>query len=726
VLLAVSVQDLRPNPQDTSAFYLANMYQIFADPNFTLPRTSIPSTVAIPTPFSPPTYAVWVNSLWFLSLVISLSCALLAMSLRQWARRFIRLTRREGYTPEERARTRAFFSRGIENMHVPWAVEALPAMLHLSFFLFFSGLLIFLFNINHSAFISVASCIGVFSFLYGWITFLPIFWPNSPYYGPLSPAAWLLYAALRSALFLLHTTLRLALRQPQAALRSARLQLQAALRSARLQLQAALQSALLQLRAALQSPLIRVVFFIIYGSPKEPQNPSRSLAWRYGYRMSTGLWKVADEVVARDGSCKTDVDILGWTMKNALGEDNKLEKFFQAIPGLLQSKKSGISAKNLADLGVFWDALDSFLRRTLSSDSVIDSVKSFRLDTYFKIIGIFEHKPKFISEVLRFILRRFSGQLPQTIKRTNILARWCSSRNNHIALAARCVVASILQSSEERDRHWLTLARDRLGIPKRVLCDIIHRDEHSVSLAIFIQMTEQILQTETWIHDLLMSLSNFDARKASSGLRNEFCDLWNRIIRQAMTQGFDSDPVYVLRAIYPVYAALHNDVEDYSPHQIPPEPSWDLECKIPAHHQNRTDPRSTQHGDPETASPHPSCLETQLIPCGSTVPQQAEDVDLVLRPSLSIEYPLPQSQRPPSAPPTTDLVNNPLQIVSVTHPSVHESIQIVALDLIRLASMEVSHLLRQSQSSADATSVSVQQQLGNFPDTSSPITPALT
>jgi Family of unknown function (DUF6535)/non-SMC mitotic condensation complex subunit 1, N-term len=36
---AVSVQDLKPNPQDNSAFYLANIYQLLADP--TISRESI-------------------------------------------------------------------------------------------------------------------------------------------------------------------------------------------------------------------------------------------------------------------------------------------------------------------------------------------------------------------------------------------------------------------------------------------------------------------------------------------------------------------------------------------------------------------------------------------------------------------------------------------------------------------------------------------------------------
>ncbi|KAH9971313.1 hypothetical protein BGW80DRAFT_1143582, partial [Lactifluus volemus] len=86
VLLAVSIQDLRPNPQDTAAFYLANIYQLLADPNIS--RASIPATPATLPPFSPPRYAIWVNSLWFLSLVISLTSALLATLLQQWARRY--------------------------------------------------------------------------------------------------------------------------------------------------------------------------------------------------------------------------------------------------------------------------------------------------------------------------------------------------------------------------------------------------------------------------------------------------------------------------------------------------------------------------------------------------------------------------------------------------------------------------------------------------------------
>ncbi|KAH9956670.1 hypothetical protein BGW80DRAFT_1187111, partial [Lactifluus volemus] len=85
-LLTVSVQDLKPSSQDTSAFYLANIYQLLADQNIS--HASILATPVQPPVFSPPKSAVLVNSLWFLSLVISLTSALLATMLQQWARRY--------------------------------------------------------------------------------------------------------------------------------------------------------------------------------------------------------------------------------------------------------------------------------------------------------------------------------------------------------------------------------------------------------------------------------------------------------------------------------------------------------------------------------------------------------------------------------------------------------------------------------------------------------------
>ncbi|KAH9055307.1 hypothetical protein EDB87DRAFT_1335325, partial [Lactarius vividus] len=185
-LISVTIQDIRQNPQDTSNFYLSNIYQTLADPNRSNISGSLPPS---PPPFSPPNYAVWVNALLFLSLVISISCALLATLLQQWARRYLKVTQPR-YSLHKRARIRAFFFEGVDKFLLPWAVEALPALLHVSLFLFFAGICVFLWHVNLTIFKSVVSWIGICTALYGCITFVPVFCHDSPYHTPLSLPAW--------------------------------------------------------------------------------------------------------------------------------------------------------------------------------------------------------------------------------------------------------------------------------------------------------------------------------------------------------------------------------------------------------------------------------------------------------------------------------------------------------------------------------------------------------
>ncbi|KAH9017116.1 hypothetical protein EDB83DRAFT_191925 [Lactarius deliciosus] len=196
--IGVSIQDLRPNSQDASAYYLANIYQLLADAN----GTTIPVIPSLPDPsqFSPSVSAVWVNSLWFLSLLMSLTCALLATLLQQWARRYLRVTHPR-YGPHKRSCIRAFFSEGIDKLHLPWAVETLPTLLHTSLFLFFAGLVVFLFNIRHTVFGVVLWWVGLCTGTYLCITVLPIFRHDSPYYTPLSYSVWLFVSGFQYTVF---------------------------------------------------------------------------------------------------------------------------------------------------------------------------------------------------------------------------------------------------------------------------------------------------------------------------------------------------------------------------------------------------------------------------------------------------------------------------------------------------------------------------------------------
>ena len=316
-VVVVSVQDLRPNSQDTSAFYLENIYLLLATPNQT-------PSVARPPPFFPPTSGIWVNSLWFLSLVISLTCAMLATSLQQWARRYVKTTQPPRCSPHKRARIRAFFAHGVDKFHVPWAVEALPALVHLSLFLFFAGLLVYLFDINHTVFTAVSCWVALLSIVYGSITLMPIFWHASPYYAPLSSTAWLLYTST--------------------------------------------------LYAILE---VRLRFF-----SRERRYRKYQLKKSYRQRIFGGVEGAAEEA-ASELSSEIDVRVLEQTV-DALGEDDALEKFYESIPGfyksdvvkdLRQCLPGKVQSKILS-------TMVEFLRRTLSSNSTSASMKNRRLAIY--------------------------------------------------------------------------------------------------------------------------------------------------------------------------------------------------------------------------------------------------------------------------------------------------------------------------------------------------------
>ncbi|KAI0258478.1 hypothetical protein BC834DRAFT_66167 [Gloeopeniophorella convolvens] len=134
--ITLSIQNLQPNSQGASAFSLSRIYGFATGSN----DSSIlsPPVFSDPSTFSASASALWVNVLWFLSLVISLNCALLATMLQQWARRYPRITQPRS-SPHKCARIRELMTQGVEKMHLPWAVEALPALLHASVFLFLAG-----------------------------------------------------------------------------------------------------------------------------------------------------------------------------------------------------------------------------------------------------------------------------------------------------------------------------------------------------------------------------------------------------------------------------------------------------------------------------------------------------------------------------------------------------------------------------------------------------------
>lgn len=99
------------------------------------------------------------------------------------------------------ARIRAFLFEGIERFRMSSVVEGIPALLHAAVFLFFAGLVDFLFPINSMIAYTVLGAALVCGFLYTIITILPTILRNCPYRTPLSSMCWRFSQMLRRLLF---------------------------------------------------------------------------------------------------------------------------------------------------------------------------------------------------------------------------------------------------------------------------------------------------------------------------------------------------------------------------------------------------------------------------------------------------------------------------------------------------------------------------------------------
>ena len=502
----MSIQDIRPNSQDTSNFYLANIYQAIADPN--RPNISLPAS---PPPFQPPNYAIWVNSLWFLSLAISLTCALLATLLQQWARRYLKITQPR-YSPHKRARIRAFFFEGVEKLLLPWVVEALPTLLHVSLFLFFSGLVVFLRNVDLTIFKLVLSWVGVCTAVYGCVTIMPLLRHDSPYYTPLTSLVWpvvigtpfVTFRVLRSFAGFLH--------------------------------------------------LFKYKYRLRY------------LESIYHKMLLQGMQKTAEETAMKSPS---DIDTRAFMGTfDSLDEDHELESFYAGLPGFRGSKVVEDPLPNLTkdETRRLFSTLIGLLDRTFSSDLLSESVKNRRAIICAKAVD-----PADVPYAYSWMLNRVAfepqyGQV-QTAEIVPVVKGWDNGKDEETPLLRRAIISCVVARAQRRDDRWFDIASDELGISESVLRGYA-ADRDSLSLAILIHIVRlqfshflKVFAAGYHFSYVLEAASKFNARDASPELQGEFCALWSQIVRKAQNNKETMMTSRILRPIRNVYITLHQDTD---------------------------------------------------------------------------------------------------------------------------------------------------------------------
>ena len=636
---------------------------------------------------------------------------------------------------EKRARIRAFFADGVDKMGLPRAVEALPILLHLSLFLFFSGLIIFLHHINQTVFLCVTCCIGFFSVVYACITFMPMLWHNSPYYTPLSkPVSYITivilfvitclilftlfisatyYGSFLAIFSFFYTACYLAFSPETNYLRGAR----------------GHNSLTLWDRIKRANRVMLARYQMLFWLPLNSLLAILAPIFRYFRHWVSRLWdkrRAIDEIILEQ-SLKIDLGILTWTI-GTLGEDDTLEKLLEVIPGFLDAHVAKGFEIPLPDMPVsqFVDSICGLLSRNLLSDSVNEETKTRRTIICMNAVDKMCDS-RGIQKILLHISRPRFNQV-WSIQRAQILSRWCASAEGRVSLSARQAVAYILSCIQERDDRWIALAMDQLGIPELVLRDNITYGNDSVSQYFFHHMTREVIHTDSWnLIDVafLSRLSKFDIQKARRGLQNDFCALWNEIIRSPRPRWIFHSPksISLLREIRYHYIILHQDTEAepiaFNTSTVSANPvlsdiqSYPL-CNIAAHHPNLSDPPPTHLDDHHHPSRGPTPSELQETPAGSTFSEQAEEANMTLELPLSVDYTSDHAQAFPiplltlHQPTDPDPVHIVPQAPSITDPSSHGRIEMVPLGLNRLVSTEASGLsCRSSLPTADLTVNSV-------------------
>ena len=181
---------------------VALLAQISKQVSSIAPQVSIPSSPPPPYPdFTPNSSDVRVNAYWFMSLVFSLSAALLATLVQQWVRDYMQVFQRYG-NPLKVARLRQYLYEGAEKWYMLVVAESVPGLVHVSLFLFFLGIIDSLLSLYTTIGITTIVPITICGLFYVLSTLAPILDSQSPFQTPLSSLIWYLTRKLHPRTYL--------------------------------------------------------------------------------------------------------------------------------------------------------------------------------------------------------------------------------------------------------------------------------------------------------------------------------------------------------------------------------------------------------------------------------------------------------------------------------------------------------------------------------------------
>ena len=176
---------LQPDPIDPM---LAALQQISAqlnsfsvNPSFINSTQPVRSPDQLQPPFRAPVSAIWINTLWFSSIVCSLASASIALMVKQW---LYEESKGLSGTSRETARLRQYRLNSLIKWNVGAIILVPSVLLQVALFLFLTGLLVLLWTIHETVAAVISALVGALFVFVVIVTLLPIFRSDCCYRSP--------------------------------------------------------------------------------------------------------------------------------------------------------------------------------------------------------------------------------------------------------------------------------------------------------------------------------------------------------------------------------------------------------------------------------------------------------------------------------------------------------------------------------------------------------------
>lgn len=173
---------LEQDPADASAALLLMVLQSQQRIELGLPSPLDTPMEDLPA-FVAPTAARWINGIWFTSLALSLSAALIAMLGKEWLTAYLASRPRPAHS---HALLRQARLEGLERWWALHIIALLPSLLHASLFLFAVGLVVYLWTLDQVVAGVMASVIGITSLFYVITAVLGAIYEHCPFVTQIS------------------------------------------------------------------------------------------------------------------------------------------------------------------------------------------------------------------------------------------------------------------------------------------------------------------------------------------------------------------------------------------------------------------------------------------------------------------------------------------------------------------------------------------------------------